>query len=280
MSNLHISALCAASMLVFAACSKGEGVPRETLAEEGITSATEGADEGGDGDGDGPSTTMSFVPGDVTGENPSCDPWDQDCPEGEKCVAYAKLDKTWDANKCVPVLGTGQTGDECHYNGSAQGTDTCDVGYMCYYTNKDGIGICLPQCGGSPDTPMCPDQFNCSISNDGSLVLCVYRCDPLLQDCQQESAGCFWDGSKFNCDPAGTLLENEACNYINDCSPGYLCMDAASLPECIGSACCTAFCDLGDPKCLENGTECVAFFAEGSAPPGLENTGVCTLPGS
>jgi hypothetical protein len=38
----------------------------------------------------------------------------QDCPEGLKCTAYAKvLQDTWDANKCVPETGDGVAGDPC-----------------------------------------------------------------------------------------------------------------------------------------------------------------------
>jgi hypothetical protein len=279
MSTLQITALWAAGMFALAACSKDatERDPRETLAETGDGETTS------DEDDDAPPTSSSgasFVPDDVVGGNTSCDIWAQDCPEDEKCVAWSSMGDTWDANKCVSLLGTGRTGDECTYGGSALGTDDCDVGYMCYYTNVDGVGSCVPLCNGTPDTPQCPDAFNCSVANDGSLPLCVYRCDPLLQDCQLDNTGCFWDGAKFNCDPAGELLENEACGYINDCAPGHLCVEATSLPECIGSACCTSFCELADPNCQLAGTECIAFFDAGTAPPGLENTGICALPGT
>ena len=291
MSKLHMTTILTASALTLAACAK-DAQPVDTTTT-GMNSTEEGDGDGdgdastskadaeseGDGDGDDTTTTTAgFVPNDVTG-TPSCDPWLQDCPEDEKCAAWAMGD-TWDANKCVPLLGDGQTGDECTYDGAVQGTDTCDVGYMCYYTNAEGIGTCVPLCNGSPDNPMCPNDFNCSISNDGSLLLCLYSCDPLLQDCEQEGAGCFWDGALFNCDPAGDLLEGDPCGYINDCSPGHVCLGSESLPSCNSSACCAGFCELDDPQCQITGTECIAFFDEGTAPPGLENTGVCALPGA
>ena len=97
----------------------------------------------------------------------------------------------------------------------------------------DGVGTCIPLCTGSPDNGMCPQGFNCSISNDGSLILCVYSCNPVLQDCEPEGTGCFWDGALFNCDPAGDIPTNEPCAYINDCLPGHVCVDAASLPGCV-----------------------------------------------
>lgn len=282
MSKLYMTAWLAAGVVALAACSKDEQPKGDDNAEETTGDGDGDGDttkaDSGDGDGD-PTTTQGFVPDDdLTGAN-TCDPWAQDCPEDEKCAAWAMSD-TWDSNKCVPILGTGQTGDECTYNGAAQGTDSCDVGYMCYYTNAEGIGTCVPLCTGSPDNPMCTDNFNCSVSNDGSLLLCLYSCDPLLQDCDQEGSGCFWDGSQFNCDPAGDLLEGDPCGYINDCSPGHVCLDAESLPSCAGSACCAGFCELDAPQCQITGAECIAFFEEGTAPPGLENTGVCALPGA
>lgn len=233
--------------------------------------------DGTDSDGE---TGNIFVPEtDIAGAS-SCDPWAQDCPEGEKCVAYNSAGDTWDANKCVPLEGMGQTGDECTYGGSVAGTDDCDVGFMCYYTNEEAVGICVPLCTGTPDDPLCPDGFNCSISNEGSLLLCLYSCDPLLQDCEQEGSGCFWDGSLFNCDPAGDIPTNEPCGYINDCLPGHVCSGAESLPGCNGSACCAAFCELDNPQCAIADTECISFFDEGSAPPDLVNVGVCVLPGA
>ncbi|MFO7561792.1 MAG: hypothetical protein R6X02_04060 [Enhygromyxa sp.] len=290
MSKLHVTVIVAAGALVLAACSK-DTVTSETNADETTSGDGDGdgdgngdgeptAEESGDGDGDPTTTTATgFVPNDDVLGTGSCDPWVQDCPEGEKCAAWA-MGATWDANKCVPLLGDGQTGDACSYDGAASGTDTCDVGFMCYYTDTEGLGSCVPLCTGSPDLPMCPSDFNCSISNDGSLLLCLYACDPLLQDCEQEGAGCFWDGSLFNCDPAGDLLEGDPCGYINDCTPGHLCLEAEALPSCSGSACCTGFCDLGEAQCQITGTECLPFFDEGTAPPGLEDTGVCALPGT
>jgi hypothetical protein len=295
MNQLHITRIlgvgACVGLLAVAACSKNEdpadtGAMTQAESGDGDGDAetggeTGGGKEGGDGDGDGDgTTTMGFVPDtDIPGAN-TCDPWAQDCPEGEKCAAYNSAGDTWDANKCVPLMGTAQTGDPCTYNGSVEGTDDCDVGYMCYYTNEEAIGVCVPLCTGSADDPLCEEQFNCSISNDGSLLLCLYACDPLLQDCEQEGAGCFWDGSQFNCDPAGDIPTNEPCGYINDCLPGHLCLDAEALPSCQGAACCSAWCDLADPQCPVADTECIAFYDEGTAPPGLESTGICALPGS
>jgi len=103
-------------------------------------------------------------------------------------------------------------------------------------------------------------------------------CDPLGDDCDS-GEGCYWDGGGFSClfaDPG--LSEGEPCGFINDCAGGLLCASAEVVPDCQGSACCAAFCDLNDPVCQLEGTECVEFFEEGNAPPGLEGVGLCGLP--
>jgi hypothetical protein len=282
MRKENLTALFTLGLLVLPACPKNEE-PMDTVTSvnDEVDTDESTTDESGEESGTTSTTadddaTTFVMPSDGPGAN-SCDPWAQDCPEGEKCVAYA-IGDTWDANKCAPVNGDGVAGDECTYDGALAGTDTCAVGHMCYYTNMDGIGTCIPLCTGSPDDGQCPDGFNCSISNGGSLILCVYDCNPILQDCVPAETGCFWDGALFNCDPAGDIPEGEPCAYINDCSPGQVCVDAAALPVCNGAACCAAFCDLMDPVCLIAGTECVSFFDEGTAPPGLENVGLCALP--
>jgi hypothetical protein len=283
MRHTNLTTLLALGLLVLPGCPKNEEPTDTTVGDGDDVVDTSGDSTGESGDtaettttGDD-TTTGSFVPTDDVPAANSCDPWLQDCPEGEKCAAY-QMGDTWDANKCVPVMGEGVEGDECTYDGALAGTDTCAVGHMCYYTNMDGVGTCIPQCEGSADAGTCPVGFNCSISNNGSLILCVYDCNPLLQDCAPAETGCFWDGALFNCDPAGDIPEGGVCAYINDCSPGQICLDATAVPNCAGSACCGAYCDIDEPVCLIEGTECTTFWDEGTAPPGLENVGICVLP--
>lgn len=284
MTNRNLAVIfLSVGALVLTACPKGDepadGSTDTTVDDEvGDTDDGESTGESGETTSDDGTTSSGFVPEDDIADANTCDPWAQDCPEGEKCAAYAVGD-TWDATKCVPIMGDGTAGDECTYNGATLGTDTCDVGHMCYYTDQEGTGICVEQCTGTPDQPLCNDGFNCSISNDGSLLLCLYNCNPLLQDCEQDMTGCYWDGSLFNCDPSGDIPEGESCGYINDCGAGNICLGAESLPSCAGSSCCAGFCDLDDPQCGINGTECVAFYEPGTAPPGLDNVGICALPG-
>src|SRR5262245_45731356 len=76
---------------------------------------------GGDGDEEGGSTGLTsqgFVPMTDVSAVAECDPFAQDCPEGEKCVAYGSTGGELDANKCVPITGSGMPGDPCIYGGN------------------------------------------------------------------------------------------------------------------------------------------------------------------
>jgi hypothetical protein len=223
-------------------------------------------------------TDMGFVPDDDVGGVSSCDPWAQDCPEDEKCVAYASSGGTWDANKCVPIHGDGQTGDPCTYDGNVESTDDCGADSWCL--SSEGVGICTAFCSGSPDDPECAPGSSCSIANDGSINLCLPTCNPLLQDCPVDGDSCFWDGGgSFVCVHATQEIPaGEPCGFINDCVGGTICLVPEALPNCEGDSCCGEFCDLGDPTCTIMGTECSAFFEEGTAPPGYEDVGVCVVP--
>ncbi len=135
---------------------------------------------------------------------------------------------------------------------------------------------------GTPNTPICPPGLNCVLLSQAGPWLCTQYCDPLAPDCD-EGLGCYWASTHFDCIfTAENIPTGEPCGYINDCAPGNLCADAAVLPSCVGSACCTKYCNLpdGDAGCVEQpGTACVPFFEQGMAPDGFEHVGVCVLPG-
>jgi hypothetical protein len=58
-----------------------------------------------------------------------------------------------------------------------------------------------------------------------------------------------------------------------------ICVDAASLPSCGGTACCAEFCDLDCPDlCSQVGTSCVPFFEMGEDLLGEGDIGVCLAP--
>lgn len=202
----------------------------------------------------------------------ACDVFYQDCPEDEKCTHYGSTGGLWDATKCVPVFGDLGPGESCNYDGRVEATDDCDATSMCY------DGICRPFCTGTRENPSCPPELGCSGGADESIALCLEICDPLVQDCATGS--CYWHNNHFLCNPTGDFSIGEPCGYfVNDCIPGSACVDGSALPSCLGSACCSALCDLEQPDCASlPGTECVAWFEPGSAPAGLELLGVCLSP--
>jgi hypothetical protein len=86
--------------------------------------------------------------------------------------------------------------------------------------------------------------------------------------------------SDFFCLPrTSDLATGEPCGFVNDCAPLNMCATAEVLPSCEGSSCCAAFCDVNLPACAD-GTECAAFFEDGTAPPRYEHVGVCIMPGA
>jgi hypothetical protein len=295
--------LCGSMSLLLAGCTpKEEGMTGASTAStmesgdgdgdtEADTSGGDGDGDPGDGDGDASTTanmsltTMGFVPtsdfGPVVSE---CDPFLQDCPDGEKCVAYDPAGGSWTANKCVMVAGSGVTGDTCNYAGTLEATDDCGADTYCWdVMDVDGaqVGVCTPFCTGTADDPVCPPDTSCLNANDGSINLCVATCDPLLQDCGSGLA-CFWANNGFNCIfTTQDIPMGEPCGFINDCQAGLGCLTAEVLPNCNGSACCGSWCSISEgAACLQMGTECSAFFEEGMAPPGYEDVGVCILPGA
>ncbi|MFV8756324.1 ribulose phosphate epimerase [Nannocystaceae bacterium ST9] len=281
--------------LLLSGCGKEDqpGDTSTTVGEDEV--GTDGTDtaEGEGTDGTDTNTTsagtddatdegLSFVPEDDFANVSECDPFAQDCPDGEKCVPYASDGgNVWNANKCVQVTGDGAVGDTCTWGGIVEATDDCGTDSICWdVMDVDGqaLGVCTEYCAGTADDPVCPPQTSCIIINEGSINLCITNCDPLLQDCGAGLA-CFWANTAFSCIfTAGDIPTGEPCGFINDCAAGNLCADAATLPACNGSACCTPYCDLVDPTCTVAGTECTSFFEEGMAPPGYEDVGVCVIP--
>jgi hypothetical protein len=257
-----------------------------TATESGETSTSTETTISGDGDGDGDdasttntiNTSGSFYAGPEIDENWDfeCDPFAQDCPDGEKCVPYSSTGGVFDANKCVPILGDGQPGEPCDYGGVVESTDDCAGNSFCW-TNSD-TGVCIEFCQNVPDDPVCPMGLQCTIADGGSLNLCTSPCNPLMQDCSPEFA-CYWDNLHFSCVPTSeNLALGDPCGAINDCAPGLICTDTEFLPNCAGDSCCASSCDLSAPMCPQMGTECAAFF-EGDPPPmGLENVGLCVIP--
>ncbi|MBZ5708372.1 ribulose phosphate epimerase [Nannocystis pusilla] len=234
-------------------------------------------------------TSLFIVEGDQGGIK-ECDLWTEDCPEGHKCMPYANDGgSAWNATKCVQIVpDPDQFGEPCQAIGSGvSGEDTCDKHLMCWDIDLDTLqGTCTAMCVGSPEAPACePPNTTCALSGDGVLILCIPNCDPLLQDCP-EGDTCISSPNtgEFVCvlDASGEAGQVfDPCEYVNACDPGLICADATLADECdpqvIG--CCLPFCDTSLANtCPGQGLECIPWFEEGAAPPGLENVGLCMLP--
>jgi hypothetical protein len=258
---------------------------------------TDGGSEGGTtGNADGTTgggITAGFIQDpDGGGANIECDIWGQDCMDGEKCMPWANDGGgSWNATRCSPLdPNPAQPGDACTVEGSGvSGIDNCDLGSMCWDVDPEtNMGTCVAFCMGTEAAPVCEDpNTTCTIANEGVLILCLPNCDPLLQDCDEGQA-CYPVDDSFVCGPdvSGEMGGfGDACEFINVCDPGLYCANAATVPNCDGSSgCCSAFCDMSDPDASMNcpgaadGQECVAWFADGQAPPGFENVGACAIP--
>ena len=215
-----------------------------------------------------------------------CDPFAQDCPEGEKCVPYASTAEEYNANKCVAVLGDTPAGGECTYGGSIEATDDCDQLSHCMPESNFGPSTCTAFCTGTADDPICAPGFDCLIAYEGSVNLCLPSCDPLLQDCGAGELCTASDGFAFVCVPPEreARATGESCFGAFECLEG-LCLAAEFLPGCeLGEdeealGCCTDFCELDNPDlgCAEE-LECVPLYEEGAEPPGLASLGICAPP--
>ncbi len=258
---------------------------------------SDGSESDSDSDTDDSSDTNPTGIGFITdpdggGVSIECSVWDQDCGEGEKCAPWANDGgNAWNATKCVPVdPNPAQPGDTCTVEGSGvSGIDTCDVSSMCWDSDPEtNEGTCIAFCTGSENNPVCDDPTtSCSIANEGTLILCLPSCDPLLQDCSEGQA-CYPIDNAFVCAPDASGedqgADNDACEFINGCDPGLGCVNPEIVEGCAAGAagCCQNFCDLtaapADQGCA--GSEsCEPWFEEGNVPPGYEDVGVCALPG-
>lgn len=214
---------------------------------------------------------------DLPDSNRDCDRFTQNCPEGEKCIAQADSS----GNICVEVMGDRQPGESC----TAMGVlDDCAKGAVCWYIDRDFTGLCIAQCSGTPESPVCPNDGHCSISGSGFLSLCFLDCDPLLQDCPGDAL-CVLDYYSVTCVPPSPLPGqiNDVCFFGNDCEEGLACIPSTlASAECDPNAskCCQPFCKFPNAPCPNLDQECVQLFDPMDFPPGdpKSEVGVCALP--
>jgi hypothetical protein len=290
---LLLGAAACSSDTISATTTSGSGTTSESGDMSTTVSDTSGSSEETSTSTDTSDTADSSMTASISfyagpspddGWHSECDPFLQDCPEGEKCVPCSSTGGNLDANKCVPVIGDGQPGDPCVYGGTVEASDDCDADSYCWDVMEvDGqqVGVCTPICEGTADDPICPMGTACLIANEGSTTLCLSTCDPLLQDCGP-GLGCFWANVSFFClQTTQDIPLGEPCGFTNDCAAGLVCLGSTVFPDCADASCCGSFCSvMAGAPCPQMGTECSAFFEQGMAPLGYEDVGVCILPGA
>jgi hypothetical protein len=204
----------------------------------------------------------------------ACDPIDQNCPEGEKCVPYASQGGNWDDNKCVPVTGDNMIGEACLSNGVVEGSDDCDENGMCFGLDDEGLGTCYGFC---EPGELCPDGQACFIANDESIALCLDTCVPHHSENCAAGTACEWAQEQYMCLPTATLPPDSPCLLGEYCALGQTCVAAIVLDSCAAEACCTDWCDTSQPDPCELPLTCEPYWPQGQAPAGLETAGVCKL---
>lgn len=257
------------------AADEATGVPPPTTsATSDTTTSTAGEED----------ETVGFIR-DPDVPPPECNLWEQDCPRGEKCMPWDDAGgSSWNSVRCSPVADDpNAVGEPCTVVGSAvSGIDDCVLGAMCWDVNPEtNVGECVALCTGSEVDPTCANPCElCTISGDGTLILCLPNCDPLAQDCGV-GEGCYPVDGIFMCVPelardAG--LAGDPCEFLNVCVAGNVCAGSDLVPGCVdATGCCTPFCDAGAPDdcdALLPGTSCVPWFEEGQQPEQCVSTGI------
>jgi hypothetical protein len=231
---------------------------------------------GGDDDGDDGIMFADSAPVDD-----ACNPVTQDgCADGEKCSwLVVQEDPFLGRTDCVPD-GTVEAGGECTEGtpGEETGFDNCAAGALCINAT------CRAICNIDPDT--CGEGFACSsytetFSDDPAenIGVCDPTCDPVAQDCEDETQGCYlqlFNGKATCAGVAGGAEEatqgdqcvnNGTQCFLNGCAKGYggFLYAGDGVPRD-----CTAFCTpvetyLIDPEGTGDGT-----LVDGADPVGLE----------
>ncbi len=217
----------------------------------------------------------------------SCRPeLDDDCPEGQKCTAYAVDEGTCcvGANRCVPIIGDRGLGQSCT---RTQYNDDCADRLFCMTKSSGGVGegSCVLMCDWTAEDS-CPDLFGgpaqCIPLNGGVLPICERTCSPFMEDCPQ-GYGCFpVGGYGFYCStstPDGDGLDGDECYTISSCAPGFACVNGAMQATCVHDRCCTEICDTSATATPCVGAEtCQPFYEDDEIPTReLQHAGYCGI---
>jgi len=226
-----------------------------------------------------------------------CDPIEQDCPEGEKCVWYAHQNSGLrrEAAKCIPVTGDLAAFEPCTLqNGTGpEITDDCDAESYCLevYRTADH-GFCAPFIDGYEYSCDAYPGTSSAIENGSNFPsACLhYECQPLLPGSCPEGMQCtFYPAFIYGTTmcwyvPAQSELPLRAACDFGECGAGKLCALAKWVPGCEADRCCAQWCDLDAPACDDLDASCLWFphsaFPYAGDEADFESLGACVLPGS
>jgi hypothetical protein len=85
----------------------------------------------------------------------------------------------------------------------------------------------------------------------------------------------------FDASGVNTGATFDACELINGCDKGLLCLVPSAATECAQdtSGCCLPMCSVADNgPCPGVGQSCVALYEAGMAPAAYVDVGVCAVP--
>ncbi len=230
------------------------------------------------------SSSDSSPPLDSGTTDDNCDPYAQDCADGEKCVPWDR--GGFHSAKCVEVNGDRAPGEVCTTSeGQSAGGDDCALGSICFYTDLEGKGKCVELCTGSADSPICPQDHLCSIAAEQYLALCVQTCDPLVADCP-ESTACLPSNEAFFCVEGAWFPNqktNDPCESQGSCDKGLACVsDGSDACDPLFAGCCQPYCKLPDGPCPNPDQQCRLWYGppfydpDFDPPAGYEHVGVCS----
>jgi hypothetical protein len=237
---------------------EGSGDAGETTAGTTV-GATVGTTVGSDSTstGGGPTDGGAYVP--PPPDLPSaCDPVEQDCPDGEKCVYVQKPP----GYRCVDVTGSLGLGERCL---AQNGADPCGVGLVCIAgSDLSDVGICMALC--NPDGPeaWCQETWGYAMATceahgpNGLYPVCDAECSPHTEDCPPGlSCTAISSSPPWECVVAGAAADGEACEHSVDCVEGNFCTYASDLADCDHEFCCNLLCDsFTETGCVGPGEAC------------------------